>query len=51
MHNPMKILQLFSITLILIFSGFTMKNVEDWNPDKSMFEIPQNYQMMDMPSM
>jgi len=32
-------------------SGMEMKNVEDWNPDNSMFEIPQNFQMMDMPGM
>jgi len=32
-------------------SGMEMKNVEDWIPDKSMFEIPQDYQMMDMPHM
>jgi hypothetical protein len=32
-------------------SGMEMKNVEDWIPDKSMFEIPKDYQLMDMPHM
>lgn len=32
-------------------SGMEMKNVEHWIPDNSKFEIPQDYQMMDMPNM
>ena len=32
-------------------SSMEMKNVEEWNPDKSMFEIPQGFQMMDVPGM
>ena len=32
-------------------STMEMKNVEDWNPDNSLFEIPQGYDMMDMPGM
>jgi len=32
-------------------SGMEMKNVEHWTPDKSKFEIPRGYQMMEMPEM
>ena len=32
-------------------SGMEMKNVEHWNPDKSKFEVPPGYQMMELPGM
>ncbi len=32
-------------------SVMEMKNVEHWSPDNSIFEIPQDYQLMDMPHM
>jgi len=32
-------------------SEMEMKNVEDWNPDNSLFEIPEDYQMIDIPGM